>query len=761
MEKSDVLRIMIIDDNTAIHHDFIKILVNNSKQESSKERMAQLEGLLFDKKATSSEKKNNDGITSDLPEFEIETASQGQEGVEKLASALKEGKHYALAFVDIRMPPGWNGIETIKKIWELDSEVQIVICTAYSDYSWEETIKELGKKDNLLILKKPFDTTAVQQLACALTKKWQLAREALTYTSSLETRIQERTAALKKSLSVMRATLESAADSILVVDEHGKVCNINNKFLEMFNFSTNEVMHNNFDKVMENLIEITDNLSAFNVDLNKIKKKPDEELIGHLTLKDKRILEYYTQPYTLEDNTLGRVWSFRDITIRASFEEKLQYQATHDVLTGLPNRILLLDRLGQAIAKANRNKAMFAVLFLDLDRFKLINDSLGHEVGDEVLRCVAQKLQQCMRKEDTLVRLGGDEFVIVLEGIKNESGIINFCNQILLAFKNPCTIMNHELILSTSIGVSIYPKDGINTDLLLRNADSAMYHAKEIGTNQFQFYTEELNKRSLQRLEKEAELRHALEQNEFFLYYQPQFDLKTERLVSVEALLRWQHHSKGLILPVDFIPLAEETGLIIPIGEWVLRTACKQNKAWQEAGLPAIRVAVNVTTKQIRLFNFVAIVESILKETGLKPEYLELELTEKIIINNIDVINSVRKLKEIGVQISLDDFGTGYSSLNYLREIPLDRLKIDQSYIQHLESGRGDDAIVQAIIAMANSLNLEVLAEGVENKKQFEFLKEQKCAEVQGFYFSKPISSYECEKLLRDSRHTKILDHLT
>lgn len=753
MAESNKMRIMIIDDNTAIHHDFIKILLGSVKRDTD-QKLSELEKNLF---MTEEVATNTEETT---PEFEIETASQGQEGVEKIAAALKENKHYALAFVDIRMPPGWDGIETIKRIWELDSSVQIVICTAYSDYTWEETVKELGKKDNLLILKKPFDSTAVRQLACALTRKWQLGLEAEQHTASLESRIEERTATLNQSLSLMRATLESSADGILVADNSGKINDLNNKFLEMFGISSAEIKNYNFDSLIQYITEQIDNSTAFTSDLKQIKEQSKESCIGHINLKDKRILEYYTQPYTLNDKTLGRIWSFRDITIRSSFEEKLQYQATHDVLTGLPNRVLLLDRIRQAIAKSDRNKKMFAVLFLDLDRFKLINDSLSHDVGDEVLRIVATRLQAHMRKEDTLVRLGGDEFVIVVENIKNENDIINFCNQLLGAFKEPFIVYEHKLILSTSIGISIYPKDGNSIDLLLRNSDTAMYHAKDLGTNQFQFYTEELNKQSLLRLEKEAELRSALENNEFFLYYQPQVDIKAEKLVSVEALIRWQHPTKGVILPVDFIPIAEETGLIVPIGEWVIRTACQQNKAWQDAGLTPIRVAVNITTKQFRLFNFIDMIKTILQETELQPEYLELELTENIIINNIDMINNVHKLKEMGVQISLDDFGTGYSSLNYLREIPVDRIKIDQSYIQHIESGRGDDAIIQAIIAMAKSLNLEVLAEGVETKKQFEFLKAQKCAEVQGFYFSKPISSYECEKLLKDSKQLKILGDL-
>lgn len=741
MNQDNVLRIIIFDDNTAIHHDFIKILLDSAKQEDIE--LSQLEKKFFN---IESQKKEMEKV----PQFEIETASQGQEGVKKIAAALKENKHFALAFVDIRMPPGWDGIETIKRIWELDSNVQVVICTAYSDYTWEETVKELGKKDNLLILKKPFDSTAVRQIACALTKKWQLARETAHFANSLESRIQERTAELNKSLSLMRATLESSADGILVVNNDGKISNYNQKFLEIFGFSKKEIQKFNFDELTKNIIDKIVAPSSFISKLKKISSNHKENNIGNITMKNKKVFEYYTQPYTLSDQTLGRVWSFRDISVRAVLEEKLQYQATHDALTGLPNRILLLDKVKQAIVNAERSHTQFAILFLDLDQFKLVNDSLNHEAGDEVLCQVAERIKQNMRKENTFVRLGGDEFVIILENIKDKHDVVVFCNKIIKLFTKVFSVQGHELMLSTSIGVSIYPNNGKTVDLLLRNSDSAMYIAKASGNNQFQFYTENLNKKCLSRLESESELRRALEYNEFILYYQPQIDTKDKKLVSMEALIRWQHPKKGIILPLDFIPVAEESGLIIPIGEWVLRSACKQNKAWQDMGLPPIRIAVNVTTKQLRLFNFVETVKSILNDTKLNPEYLELELTENMIISNLDMIKIIHRLKDLGLQISLDDFGTGYSSLNYLREIPVDRLKIDQSYIQNIENGRGDDAIIQAIIAMARSLNLEVLAEGVETERQLEFLKKQKCAKVQGFYLSRPISSYECEKLLKE-----------
>lgn len=748
MIKKRNLRIIVIDDNPAIHRDFIKILVTKKNQNETK--LSEIESELF---GTSTDE-------SQFPEFEIDTASQGKEGVDKIKQAIKEKKPYALAFVDVRMPPGWDGIETIKHIWKLDKNIQVVICTAYSDYSWEETFAQLGHTDSLLILKKPFDNVAVRQLASALTKKWQLFEESSRYTLNLEDKVNERTESLEKSLSLMRATLESAADGVLVVDNENHISDYNIKFLDMWGIESSVAAKRDFSGLMQLIKEQIQDLPEFDLKLKQLEGHPDDILTGYIKCTDKRIFEYYTQPYSLNDKIVGRVWSFRDITKRATLETELQFQATHDLLTGLPNRNMLLKSVQQAISSSEHDNSMFGVLFLDLDRFKLVNDSLNHEAGDSILCSVTERLQSVLKEDDLLARLGGDEFVVVTRHINNTDDLVKLANKILLTFTNPFKVENHDIILTTSIGICVYPKDGKEIDVLLRNADAAMYCAKELGSNQFQFYTDELNKKNVDRLDKESELRRAILHNEFFLLYQPQFDLSTEKLVSVEALIRWQHPTKGLILPIDFIPLAEETGLIIPIGEWVLNTACKQNKAWQDMGFPPIRVAVNVTTKQFRLFNFVEIVKEVLSRTGLEAQYLELELTENVIISNLDVVNSIQTLKDFGVQIALDDFGTGYSSLSYLREIPIDRLKIDQSFVQNIETNRGDDVIIQAIIAMAKSLHLEVLAEGVETQNQMEFLKKYKCGAVQGFYFSKAISSHDCEALLKSSKKLKLVDVL-
>jgi diguanylate cyclase (GGDEF)-like protein/PAS domain S-box-containing protein len=731
------LHILVIDDNPNIHQDFVKILTTDT----SIKKINELENQIFNNSEKNQEKAN-------FPHFMIDAASQGEEGLRRIKQAIAENRPYALAFVDIRMPPGWDGIETIKQIWKIDSNIQIVICTAYSDYTWEETIEQLGMNDNLLILKKPFDNIAVRQLACALTKKWQLIQEAREYTEFLERRVEERTTSLQESVSTLRATLESSADGILVVDNQGKIVDYNNKFIEMWKIPQSVLSAKNNELLFEYASSALDDAKTFNEKLHEIAN--DQQLVNFdlIRFKDGRVFERYTQPYKLNEQTVGRVWSFRDITQHIFLEEKLAHQATHDELTGLPNRVLLVDRIKQAMLRSKRDRTRVAILFFDLDRFKLINDSFSHQAGDEVLKTVSKNLCAVCREQDTLARIGGDEFVMVLQDLKTVENIVDIADKLLSTINKPFIISHKEITMTTSVGISIYPQDGDKIEVLMRNADLAMYHAKELGANQIQFYTSELNQRSLKRLEQESELRIAILNNEFFLYYQPQFDVVKKKVIAIEALIRWQHPVKGVILPLDFIPLAEEIGLIVPIGEWVIRTACEQNKKFQDMGIPPVRVAVNVTTPQIRQPHFIKMVKRILQETGLRPEYLELELTENIIVNNAKIIHVLSELREIGIQIALDDFGTGNSSLNYLRKIPIDRLKIDRSFIENINTNRNDEVIIRAIITMANSLNLEVIAEGVETQNQLQFLKSQECNEIQGYYLSEPLSVDELKEML-------------
>jgi diguanylate cyclase (GGDEF)-like protein len=738
MTKQTQLRIIVIDDNPAIYNDFKKILT----PEQSGKRFVKLNKLLFGNET--------DISTLDLPKFQIDTASQGQEGVELIKKASASQDPYILAFVDIRMPPGWDGIETIKHIWEVDKDMQVVICTAYSDYSWEETIANLGMNDNLLILKKPFDSVAVRQLTYALTKKWQLMQDVRSHMNFLEKKVLEKTESLQHSLSLTRATLESSNNGIIVVDNDQKVVDYNSNFIDLWEIPHTLIESKNYDQIQEMMLSKLSEQTPFMRFINNFKEVPEVTDVIVIKLADGRAVECYSQTQKLNDRSVGRVWSFQDITHRIEMEAKLKYQATHDALTALPNRLFLLDRIKQGIAHASRHKAMFSVMFIDLDRFKLINDSFSHETGDFFLKTVSRRLSDVCRQEDTIARLSGDEFILISlsESISKTEDIIKIAIRTLNAINQSIRVNDRDITITASIGISIYPQDGTYPEQLLCNADLAMYRAKSLGGNQFQFYTTELNEQSLLRIEQESELRSALSNDEFFLEYQPQYDVKQNILVGVEALIRWNHPEKGLLSPIDFIPLAEDTGLIVQIGEWVLRSACAQNKAWQDKGFSPFLVAVNVSTKQFMQPNLVQTIDSILKETGLKAEYLEIEITENVIISNMNVIDTVNELKKLGVKIVLDDFGTGNSGLSYLRNLPIDRLKIDKSFIDNIDVNRSDEVIIKAIIAMANSLYLDILAEGVEKEEQITFLESENCARFQGFYFSKPIDVTQMEHLL-------------
>ncbi len=440
-----------------------------------------------------------------------------------------------------------------------------------------------------------------------------------------------------------------------------------------------------------------------------------------------------------------------DVTDRIRYEEELEHQANHDALTGLANRNLLDDRLDQAIASAYRYERLMAVVYLDLDNFKVINDSLGHKVGDELVKMAAQRLSRSMREVDTVARIGGDEFVLVFSDAKQEEMVTVALQRIQEAIAAPFAIEEQELYVTCSMGASLFPRDGRDGQTLLKNADAAMYQAKEHGRNTFRFYISEMNAMVTKRLTLERGLRHALERAEFVLHYQPQIDFANGAIFGAEALVRWQHPDLGLLAPDHFIQVAEETGLIVPIGEWVMDTACAQNATWQKQGLPPIVMAVNLSARQFRQENLSVVITRVLERHGLQPRWLELELTESMVMQNAEqTVATLRELNRLGVRIALDDFGTGYSSLNYLKRFPIDKLKIDQSFVRDLTRDPDDAAIVLAIIAMAHSLNLKVIAEGVETREQFDYLQSHNCDEVQGYYFSKPVPAHEFAELLRD-----------
>ena len=449
----------------------------------------------------------------------------------------------------------------------------------------------------------------------------------------------------------------------------------------------------------------------------------------------------------------GLVGTMLDISERKRAEEHIRQLAYFDPLTGLPNRSLLQSRLEQALQHPLREGGTVALLFLDLDRFKEINDTFGHAGGDRLLQGVAERLRGLQREGDTLARFGGDEFALLLDPVRGELGAAGVAEKIIELFAHPFELEEQEIFTSTSIGIVLAPRDGGDMGALLKHADMAMYAAKERGRNVFQFFSQEMNRRALEHHQVATSLRRALQQEEFFLVYQPQFDLSGGRICGVEALLRWRHPEQGLVSPAAFIPVAEETGLIREIGEWALRTACAQNQRWQEAGLPAVLMGVNLSARQFRQQDLIGRVERVLAETGLEPRYLELELTESMLMEAADAtIGILSRLRMRGIRLAIDDFGTGYSSLSYLKHFPIDRIKIDRSFVRDISRDGDDTAIVEAIIAMARSLRLGVIAEGVETEEQRRFLLERGCQQMQGFLFARPLSAEECGRLLAGER---------
>ncbi|MEB0119841.1 EAL domain-containing protein [Pseudomonas sp. CCI1.2] len=455
-------------------------------------------------------------------------------------------------------------------------------------------------------------------------------------------------------------------------------------------------------------------------------------------------------PTTTEIQLLDGATQLAGIAIeRKHTENRIRYMGDHDALTGLPNRLLLEDRLKQAIIYAQRFARLVTVAFIDLDKFKLVNDSLGHSAGDELLKTVANRMVKSVRRTDTVVRLGGDEFVIILfDQPSDAEDITSVLQNIQESILQPIHLSGHTLHVTCSMGLATYPADGIDTDTLLRNADAAMYRSKEMGRNGYQFYTDEMNTKHQGKLALQDGLRNAIENDEFLLLYQPQLDLHTGEIIGVEALIRWQHPELGLVSPIKFISQAEETGLIVPIGDWVIHSACRQTKAWQDAGLPPITMSVNISARQFIERDLIRRVEHALKESGLEPMYLELELTESLIMQDLQqAISKMEELQAMGIRLSIDDFGTGYSSLAALKSFPIVRLKIDQSFIRDLPENENDKAIATAVISLGHKLNLKVIAEGVETEAQKAFLRDNGCDEMQGYLFSKPVFAREIEQL--------------
>ena len=560
-------------------------------------------------------------------------------------------------------------------------------------------------------------------------------------------------AVLRESEERFRVAFNQAAVGLAHVRPDGRWLMVNNKLCEIVGYSRSELLSMAFQDITHPEDLIVDWALGRRMTAGEIDENTREKRYRHRN--GCYIWVNLTSSMVRDANGQPKYYStvVEDISRRKQIEEELLHLANHDALTSLPNRSLLLDRLSQALVFAGRSAGQVAVMLIDLDRFKNINDSLGHDAGDKIIMEIGRRLSSSVRTGDTIARLGGDEFVVIRPDVVRADAVAVLAQQILEALARPMTIQGHEFYPTGSIGISMFPKDGHDSQTLLKNADTAMYRAKDAGRNNFQFYAHEMNARALDRIKMESGLRHALERAEFALHYQPQMDIVTGRIIGLEALLRWVPPGQDPVFPSDFIPIAEETGLIVPVGEWVLRTACAQRKAWHDAGqFLSARMAVNLSARQFKQQDIVKMVSTVLEQTACAPEWLELEITESVIMEDPEAAaQTLRRLSDMGVRLSIDDFGTGYSSLSYLKRFPIDSLKIDRSFVRDITTDVDDAAIVKAVIALARSLKLTVIAEGVETVEQLGFLREQQCHQVQGYYLSRPLALEGLERLPMES----------
>lgn len=659
--------------------------------------------------------------------FAVELVSRLSDALER----LKVGDIEAI-MVDLALPDS-QGIETFDKLFAIAPHTPIMTLNSAIDEILATDALQHGSQGDLS--KAHFGNELVPHSVRNI-----ILRKAI-----------ERVLYIEKTRAEI--TLNSISDAVIGSDLDGNIDYLNRAAENMTGWSREEARGRPIGEVMRIVNNVTRQPEQNPVErvlqLNEpVKLSPGTILIrrdGH-----EAAIEDSCAPINdWHGRTTGAVIVLHDTTLAQEMADKMAHLAQHDFLTNLPNRLLLSDRIGQAIALAKRRGTQLAVFFLDLDSFKHINDSLGHAIGDKLLQSVASSLLNCVRNSDTVSRQGGDEFVIlVTEDTLGQNAALT-AEKILTALALPHSIDQHELYITTSIGISIYPGDGQDAETLIKNADTAMYQAKDGGRNNYHFFKREMNTRAVERQRIEAHLRVALARREFVLHFQPTINLETAEITGAEALLRWMQPELGMVLPERFINIAESCGLIVPIGRWVLRQACTQLQRWDEAGVMCKSIAVNISALEFRSQGFVDSVRSTLHETGLAPNRLQLEITESVLMRDVEASTEIlRQLKAMGVKLAVDDFGTGYSSLSYLKQFPVDMLKIDQSFVQDIGAVNGNGIIVSAIIAMSSSLKLQVVAEGIEDRVQLDFLRAQHCAEGQGYFFRPPITAVEFGKLL-------------
>jgi len=654
--------------------------------------------------------------------------------VQCMSEAEQHLAQHAVDFIllDVDLPDA-QGLQAVRRAHGAAPHVPLVVLTGLDDESLAAQALQEGAQDYLI--KGQIDTRGLLR--------------ALRY--AVERKTMEEALFVEKERA--QVTLNCMGDAVACTDILGNISFLNLVAEKMTGWSLREAAGRPLAEVFR-IVDATSHETIRNpmelrVEQNRFVNLPSNCLLIRCDGLEIPIEDSVAPIHDREGQTTGAVFVFRDVSLARAMARQMTHSAEHDFLTGLPNRMLLNAQISQAIAMASRQRRKVAILFLDLDGFKHINDSLGHAVGDKLLQSIAKRVVDCVREADTVSRQGGDEFVVLLSEVGRAEDAAIAASKILQAVARAHPIDQQDLHVTTSIGVSVYPDDGLDAETLIQNADTAMYQAKANGRQTYQFFKPAMNIRAVERQSIEQSLRSALERQEFALHYQPKIDLSTGAITGAEALIRWKHPVRGLLYPAQFIPIAEDCGLILPIGNWVLREACKQAQAWVDAGLPLASIAVNISAMEFRDENFLEGVFAALNDTGLDPSSLELELTESVLMKHAESTVSILKaLRMRGVQLAVDDFGTGYSSLNYLTEFPIDALKIDQSFVHRITTTPNETTIVTAVISMGRSLKLRVVAEGVETQEEVAFLRAHQCDEAQGYYFSRPVPPDQFARLL-------------
>lgn len=738
MNTETNLRILLVDDLPSIHDDFRKIL---SPAAAGDDDLAMMEAALFGAAAPRRQ-----------ASFQLDSAFQGEQALAMVEAALQAGRPYALAFVDMRMPPGWDGVETIERLWQVDPRLQVVICTAFSDHSWSDVRTRLDTSDRLLILKKPFDAVEVQQLAAALTSKWSLARQSEAYVERLETAVEQRTRELsaandglrteivlrrevERTLRIYAEVIRSTGEAVAITDLAGEIIEVNPAYEHAVGRTSDELVGTHVH-----------GLDSGTPQAREIWRALEREGRWNGEILDRRgsgeLFPSLVQINAVQGESGGRsryVCVSRDITAAKQSEQQLQRLAFYDPLTELPNRALFLDRLQVALAGAQRQSCLVGVMYIDLDHFKDVNDSLGHQAGDRLLIEVGQRLSSCVRAVDTVARMGGDEFTVLLTQLTDASEAEEVAQRVIKLLQEPVRLGEQLVHVGASVGISVYPHHGRDAAALQMHADQAMYEAKNGGRGQYRTYSDEMSARSGVRLQLATAIEAALDNDEFTLAYQPIVGAVSRLTDHVEALIRWTGPDGNPIPPSTFIPYAEESGLIRRIDQWVLERACTDAASWRAAGHTS-GVCVNLSALTVQHADLVPLVAGVLQRTGLEPQGLTIEITETAVVADpYAARRALEAVMALGVAVSVDDFGTGYASLSYLTMFPISCIKLDRSFVERIGKDSASEEVIRSMLELARKLRLDVVAEGIELADQQNFLGDVGCNHLQGFLLARPM----------------------